>query len=299
MPPLLRCLAILSLVLSYALPAQAGCADDPVVLGIASDADAATREAAMTWLSGELGPGGWSVAIDGPRTIVTHGPTGQRFARSLPVESTAYDRALATIELLGAARAACTDVPAPATEEVPAPATASVSFAAQAGVRFDADIGGPWLLRPTLGIELGLLRGAAPVFVSVALEGSALGVYQRDDARQGLGIRYERHDATLAAGIGLPIEALTVFVRATGGVSIRDVTATVDGAVGGHRSDVGAVLGLSLGCRLRLVGPLGLRLAVDLSVVPTVATYRADGIALVTEQSTRLSSALLLDLEAF
>jgi hypothetical protein len=291
--------------LAWPCLARASCDEDPVAVTVASEQDAATRDATVLLLGGGLGEGGWIVAIDGPRTIATHRPTGQRFARTLAAESTAYDRALAALELIEAARAACTDEPAPAVAErsatvpVPAPSGAGVSFAAYAGARFDADADGPWLLRPTLGVELGALRGQTPVFLSLALEAAALGAYVREHARQGLAVRYERHDASLAVGLGVPIDAVTLLIRASGGVSIRDVTALVDGAPGGHRLDVGPIVGLGVTFRLRLVGPLGLRLMGELVVAPTVSTYRAAGIALITEQNMRLATTIALDLEAF
>jgi hypothetical protein len=291
----------LALILSVPATARAGCADDPVQILEAAEADHATGEALRTLL-GEPERPGWQLRLEGGRSEARHPRTGERYARTLPAESSPYERALAALELLGAARAACTDRSAVVTPPVPAPSTPApspppLSLTFAAGARFDGEMGGPWLVRPTLAVELGFARDRMSPYPLIGLEAAAFGLYQRSAREQDLVIRYERHDAVLRVGVGIPVEGLTLFFAALGGVTVRDVTGLDEGAAAGHRLDVGAILGADAQLRLALFGPLGLRVGAALVVAPEVATYRAAERPVVTEDPLRFGGTVGLDLE--
>lgn len=265
-----------------------------------SERDAATLSALEELLASDVRSGAavWRLTLAGPRATVRH-RGGDQFGRTL--DGTAYARALAAAELLNAARAAVCGTEEASTSPSPPPVGAppSISLAVGVGGRFDADIDGPWLVRPTAFLDLSLLRDAA-VFLSLTLEGSALGTHTRGASQRGEAsvlVRYERHDVALGAGIGLRLGSLTLAARFLVGVSVRDVTALSDDVTLAHRLDVGATLGGALSVRVPLLGPIGLRLAADLMGVPEGFGYRARGEPVVVEAPVRIGTLVGLDLE--
>lgn len=286
--------------------ARASCHDDAVRIELGAG-DEATGAALRTLLGEPEASPGWLLTVAGPRSEVRHRATGERYARTLPPDSSAYERALAALELLGAARAACTDrgvtaearLPsAPEAAPVPSPPGPSAcSMSVVAAARFDGEVDGPWMLRPSLALELGFARDGDAPHPFVGVEAAVLGLYERSARDQALAVRYERHDAALRLGVGLPIDRLTVLLAASIGVTLRDVTGIDEGAAVGHRLDVGAILGTDVQLRIALIGPLGLRVAGGLSFVPEVGTYRAAGAPVVTEQGVRMVATVGLDLE--
>lgn len=290
-------LAWLLALASFAPPARASCHDDPVLVAEASEADAATGAAVRTLLGEPEGSPGWRLSLEGGRAEIHHARLGERYARSLPLDSSAYDRALAAIELLVAARAACTDrAMVPEAEPAPVATASPISLGIALLGRFDGEVDGPWLVRPSLAVELGFARSGADPSPFVGLEVAALGVFGRA-ASQDRAVRYERHDLVLRAGVQIPVDRLTLFLSGSAGVTLRDVSGTDDGVPAAHRLDVGAVLGAEAQLRVTLVGPLGLRLAGGLSFLPEAITYRGSGAPVITEQFVRVWAALGLDVE--
>jgi hypothetical protein len=303
--PLHLLLSLLTLAASRGA-AQDTCHDDASVRVTAvGTADQATAHAVSTLLApGNPATPSWELVIAGPRTVVRHVRSAEHFARTLAPESTAYDRALASIELLNAARAAAcgNDVavdaaPAPEPEPVPSPPVRSeTSLGVMAGVRFDADPDGPWMIRPTVQLDVGLLRGGA-VHLVVGVQASGFGVFAREAEQADLEVRYERHDVALELGGALALDALTLSARVSVGVTVRDVSVLDGDTARAHRVDAAATLGAVIALRVPLVGPLGLRLSGELVGVPSPITYRVAGDRVITEGDLRLAGSVGLDLE--
>lgn len=298
---LLRWLVIACLLASTASARADDClGPGHVAIATENEEDAAMLSALEELLGSDLRSGAevWRLTLAGPRATVRH-RSGDQFGRT--VDGTAYARALAAAELLNAARAAVcgTDEASMSASPPSVAVNSSIALAVGVGARFDADLDGPWLVRPAGFVDLSLLRDA-PVFLSLTLEGSALGVYARGASQHGEAsvlVRYERHDVALGAGIGVRLGSLTLGARFLVGVSIRDVTALSDDVTLAHRLDVGAAVGGALSLRVPLLGPLGLRLAADLMGVPEAFGYRARGEPVVVEAPVRIGTLIGLDLE--
>lgn len=288
--------------------AQDGCRDDAGVrVTGAADADRATADAVETLLRPGNPPSPtWQLLIAGPRTVVRHVPSAEHFARTLAPESSTYDRALAAVELLNAARAAAcidrasdaaTDDEGPTPPIEPAPHDEVwTSLGVIAGVRFDADPDGPWMIRPSLALDVGVLRGG-PAHLVFGLQASGFGVFSREADQPGRELRYERHDVALTLGGALVLGALTLSARVSGGVTIRDVTVLDGSSALGHRLDVGPTVGAVVALRIPLLGPLGFHLSGELLGLPSPITYRIAGERVLSEGDVRLAGTVGLDLE--